>query len=165
MTIKRFFSLLAGLLAGCTTIPAGLVTAPGSVPVAKAVQNHGEPAKAAFVYSPTVDAYKEALARQIAAANASKIYAGQPQALLRSVIVLKFSVDADGHLVKSEILRSNHDLIAEGTALSSLRGAAPFPRPAPHLLARGKLELFETWLFNNDGRFQLRSIAQPQKSE
>jgi protein TonB len=35
----------------------------------------------------------------------------------------------------------------------------------PHLLRHGRLEISETWLFNNDGRFQLRTIAQPQMDQ
>jgi protein TonB len=64
--------------------------------------------------------------------------------------------------VRSEIVRSNRDGEAEATALATLRRTAPFPKPASHLLRRGHVEITETWLFNNDGRFQLRTIAQPQ---
>jgi protein TonB len=78
------------------------------------------------------------------------------------VIVVKYVVDAHGSLVRSEIVRSNRDSETESTALSTLRRTAPFPRPASHLLRRGQVEITETWLFNNDGRFQLRTIAQPQ---
>jgi protein TonB len=49
--------------------------------------------------------------------------------------------------------------------LATLRTSAPFPKPAPHLLSNGRLELAESWLFNNDGRFQLRSIALAQMDE
>lgn len=82
--------------------------------------------------------------------------------MLRSVIVVKYVIDAHGGLVRSEIVRSNRDSETESTALAALRRTAPFPKPAPHLLRRGQVEITETWLFNNDGRFQLRTIAQPQ---
>lgn len=58
--------------------------------------------------------------------------------------------------------RSNRDGATEFIALASLRKTAPFPKPAPHLLRRGQLELVETWLFNSDGRFQLHTIAELQ---
>ena len=83
-------------------------------------------------------------------------------ALLRSVVVVKYVVDAHGNMIKSELIRSNRDGETEATALASLKSSAPFPKPAPHLLRGGKIEISETWLFNNDGRFQLRTIAQPQ---
>ncbi len=93
------------------------------------------------------------------------MYVGQPQPLLRSVIVVKFYVDANGQLLRSEILRTNHDHATETTALSTLRNTAPFPKPAAHLLRQGRVEILESWLFNNDGRFQLRTIAMPQMAE
>jgi periplasmic protein TonB len=113
----------------------------------------------------TIEAYKADLAQRISAVNSIHVYTGRPQALLRSVIVVRYVVDAGGNLVRSEIMRSNHDRANESTALATLRTSAPFPKPAPHLLSNGRLELAESWLFNNDGRFQLRSIALAQMDE
>ena len=110
----------------------------------------------------TLTGYKEEIAHRISETSSTKIFVERPQALLRSVIVLKFVVDTNGKLVRSEIARSNRDRASEATALASLRAAAPFPKPGAHLLRNGQIELSETWLFNNDGRFQLRSIALPQ---
>jgi protein TonB len=109
-----------------------------------------------------VELYKKELAQRIAQVNSTNVYTVRPQALLRSVVVVRFVVDANGSLVSSEIERSNHDRSTEATALASLRSSAPFPKPAANLLRGGRLELYETWLFNNDGRFQIRSIAQQQ---
>lgn len=113
----------------------------------------------------TVMGYKEDIAHRIAETSSTKVYIERPQALLRSVIVLKFVIDANGRLVRSEISRTNRDSATEATALASLRAAAPFPKPPANLLQNGRIELSETWLFNNDGRFQLRSIAQAQMNE
>ena len=110
----------------------------------------------------THDAYKRVLAQCISEVNAARVSPGRPQALLRSVVVLKYTVDAQGNLLHSSIMRSNKDVEAEAIALSTLRKSAPFPQPASHLLHRGHIDIIETWLFNNDGRFQLRTIAQPQ---
>lgn len=110
-------------------------------------------------------AYKQALAERISQVNSTKVFIGRPQALLRSVIVVKYAVDASGRLVRSEILRSNRDRANESTTLATLRSAAPFPKPSPRLLRNGHVEIMETWLFNNDGRFQLRTIAEPQMNE
>jgi protein TonB len=109
-----------------------------------------------------VDEYKRELGRRIQQVNSTKVYVVRPQALLRSVIVVRFVVDADGSLVRSEIMRTNHDKQTEATAISSLRNTAPFPKPPPALLSGGKLEMSESWLFNNDGKFQVRSIALQQ---
>lgn len=113
----------------------------------------------------SVNEYKFALAHRIAQVNSTKVFVGRPQALLRSVVVVKYIVDANGRLVRSEIMRSNRDRTTEATALNSLRSTAPFPKPASALLRNGRVELTETWLFNNDGRFQLRTIAELQMNE
>ena len=113
----------------------------------------------------TLNAYKRDLALRISQSNLNSIYTGRPQALLRAVIVLKYVINADGKLLRSEIVRSNHDKAAENIALSSISNAAPFPKPAAHLLSNGKIEITETWLFNNDAKFQLRTIALPQMDD
>ncbi len=153
-------SLRAGLSLLCAVILAGCAgdTAPPSTAALP-----GTPEAAAIGVAPaSLTVYKQALANHIAARHGSKMYSGQPQALLRSVVVVKYVVDNDGRLLRSEIMRSNRDRTAESIALSTLRSSAPFPPPASHLLKRGRLELAETWLFNDDGRFQLRSTAQRQ---
>lgn len=166
MKTKRVFILAAIFLAGCTS-PSGeqksqVVTPPKVVKVPGVTPPAPPPASPK---AQAIEAYKEALARHITAANTAKVYGGRPQALLRSVVVVHFVLDGDGDLVRSEIVRSNRDKTTEATALASLRGAAPFPRPSTNLLARGRIEVWETWLFNNDGRFQLRTIAQPQMTD
>jgi protein TonB len=113
----------------------------------------------------TVDGYKRDLARRISEMSASSVYSERPQALLRSVIVIKYVVADDGRLLRADFLRSNHDRAAEASAMQSLRNAAPFPKPLPHLPTNGKIEIMETWLFNDDGRFQLRTVALPQKGD
>lgn len=149
--------IAAVLLTACSTVSTDRQPAP--------------PANAARTASPAVssasstDAYKRDIARQITALHQQQVYAEQPQALLRAVIVLRYAIDADGKLIKAEILRSNKDQFAEKTALASLRNSAPFPVPQAKLLRGGKLEASETWLFNDDGRFQIRSIALPQRGE
>ncbi|HEV2609348.1 MAG TPA: TonB family protein [Noviherbaspirillum sp.] len=110
----------------------------------------------------TVDGYKRDIAQRIVQVNSTQVFIGRPQALLRSVVVVRYAVDARGNLVHSEIQRSNRDKVTEATALATLRNSAPFPKPASNLLRRGRVEISETWLFNNDGRFQLRTIAEPQ---
>ena len=72
----------------------------------------------------TVDSYKVDLAQRIYAVNSTQVYTTRPQALLRSVVVLKYVVDGAGNLVRSEIARSNRDRITEATALATLRKSA-----------------------------------------
>lgn len=156
MKTRIALCLAAAALAGCAT--QGDVG--GDKPSAKA--GRGEKSAARASGAITLEGYKRDVAQRISQNNSAKVYSGRPQALLRSVVVLRYVVDGRGNLVKSEIVRSNHDRETEAAALASLRNSAPFPQPATHLLRQGKLEISETWLFNNDGRFQLRTIAEPQ---
>lgn len=109
--------------------------------------------------------YQLELAKHLSRVNAAKIYAGNPQALLRSVIVLRFTLNSQGNLLNKVIVRSNKDRETESTALSSLVNAQPLPVPPAIFLKSGKLDMVETWLFNSDGRFQLRTVALPQASQ
>jgi protein TonB len=109
----------------------------------------------------TLEAYKHEVGLRIQEVNSTKVYVVRPQALLHAVIVVRFSIDAQGGLIRSEVLRG-HDKITEATAVSSLRATAPFPKPPPALLTGGRLEMSESWLFNNDGKFQIRSVALQQ---
>ena len=143
-------SVLAALAAsaGCTITPPGrpLVITP-----------------VAAVNSATLDQYRSAVAQRIIERSPSYVLHGTPQAMLRSLVVVSFTVDRDGQVLASSVYRTNGDNEAESAALASLRRAAPLPEPPGKLLnGRGQLELFEDWLFNDDGKFQLRTFASPQ---
>jgi periplasmic protein TonB len=122
-----------------------------------------EPAPAAALSGATLEQYKVRVAQRIFERNPSLILKGAPQAMLRSVVVVAFTVDRSGRVVDSSVFRTNGDDEAEATALASLRRASPFPAPPTRLLdARGHLDLFEDWLFNDNGQFQLRTSHSPQ---
>jgi periplasmic protein TonB len=117
----------------------------------------------AAVNSATLDQYRMAVARRIVDRNPSYVLQGTLQPMLRSLVVVSFTVDRNGQLVQSAVYRTNGDDEAESTALSTLRRAAPLPQPPARLLnAHGQIELFEDWLFNDNGKFQLRTFASPQ---
>jgi periplasmic protein TonB len=138
----------AAMIAGCT------ITLPHHETVSTPV---------AAINSATLDQYREQVARRIVERNPSYVLHGTPQAMLRSLVVVSFVVDQNGHVVTSSVYRTNGDDEAESTALATLRRASPLPQPPGKLLnGRGQLELFEDWLFNDDGKFQLRELASPQ---
>jgi periplasmic protein TonB len=117
----------------------------------------------AAVNSATLDQYRQAIARRIAERNPSYLARRAPQAMLRSLVVVAFTVNREGQLVRSSVYRTNGDDDAEATALASLHRASPLPAPPAKLLNRlGQLEIMEDWLFNDDGKFQLRELASPQ---
>lgn len=111
------------------------------------------------------DGYKRDIAHWISQRSNVHVYVGQPQALLRGVVVLSIQVDDQGTVRNVRTLRSPGDIALEQRAISSVWQASPLPRPTTAVL-RGQrtFEFSETWLFNNDGRFQLRSIALTQKT-
>ncbi|WP_250499158.1 TonB family protein [Caballeronia sp. GAWG1-5s-s] len=111
----------------------------------------------------TLDQYKARIAERIFERNPSLVLHGTPQAMLRSFVLVAFTVDRSGRLVQSSVYRTNGDDEAEATALASLRRSAPLPAPPARLLnGKGQVELFEGWMFNDNGQFQLQTSHSPQ---
>lgn len=106
-----------------------------------------------------VDGYKVDLVKCILQVNFISVYVECLQVLLCLVIVIKYVVDGDGNLVKSEILCSNCDKYVEVSVLGSLKLVVFFFKLLLVLFKQGCIELLESWLFNNDGCFQLCSVV------
>ena len=141
--------------------PVPATPAPAATPAAQAAQAPPAPVVAMSPAS-TLDAYKAEVAQRIYASS-SELSAGRPQNLLRAVIVLNVVVDRNGQPTRITIQRTPGDAEAEQRAILSVRRAAPFPRPSNAILrGGGGVEFSETWLFNDDGRFQLRTLSQGQ---
>jgi len=111
----------------------------------------------------TLSTYKLEVARWITRTSAEHLYEGAPPPMLKSVVVLNISVNPDGQLVRVSVLRSNGLKVLEQRALQSVKAAVPLPKPGLIVSRRGVAEFTETWLFRDDGRFQLRSLALPQE--
>ncbi|VVE48588.1 energy transducer TonB [Pandoraea terrae] len=110
-----------------------------------------------------LELYKLQLATRITETSGREVNPGRPQALLRSIVALEYWVDREGNISAVRVFRGNGDREAEKVAVTSLRRAGPFPPPNRALVdSSGRVRVVETWLFNNDGRFQLRSVASPQ---
>lgn len=133
--------------------PAPEASAPRSLPVPK-------PSIAT-----SLDGFKRDFAQRVHEASAAQVFDGAPPPLLRSIVVVSVVLDAGGRLVDARVLRDNGDAETVRLALESIRRASPFPQPEPRLARRGRMEILETWLFRDDGRFRLRSLAQVQQSE
>jgi protein TonB len=110
----------------------------------------------------TLDGYKRDAARRIYFRSTPKLYDGAPPPLLKSIVVLSLEIDAQGAIKQLKMIRSNGFRDLEQRAMQSVRDAAPLPIPREGLLKRGRLEYYETWLFRDDDRFQIRSLAEPQ---
>jgi len=108
-----------------------------------------------------LDAYKRDVAQRILSANAAHTFEGRPPETLQAVVVLQFTIERSGTLTGLKTLRSRHPP-QEKVALASVRAAAPFPAPPVALLRSSRVEVAETWLFRDDGKFQIRSLAEGQ---
>ena len=111
----------------------------------------------------TVEDYKREVALRIQQRNPAWVHDERPQALLRAVVVARIRVDAYGN-PQVEIVRSP-DAEMSQRVVQSVRAAAPLPAPPRALAAQLNAGFTESWLFNTDGRFQIRTVARPQMNE
>lgn len=128
--------------------PAPAVPTPAAPPAAREVA--------------TLDEYKTLVARCIVAANPKVIFNGQLPPMLPAIVVVDFGIDGNGQVNSLKVHRSRDD-DASTIALDAIKLAAPYPKPGALLKGWHKsLQLTETFLFNRDYQFQLRTLAGPQ---
>ncbi|MDB5949026.1 MAG: hypothetical protein JWR65_881 [Massilia sp.] len=115
----------------------------------------------------SVDDYKLDAAIQIAQFNAAHTFSGRLPPKLTAVVVLRVTVDESGRITDVWVQRApEHGLLASKIALASMRRAGVLPRPLN--LANGtdrSLSYSETFLFNADNLFQIRTLAPVQTPE
>lgn len=160
MCPSPFWSAAGAVVAALTALTMGActVTPPPRVVAARTAAPPAEPTQ-----TQKLSEYKARVAQRIFERNPSLMLKGAPQAMLRSFVLVSFTVDRNGRLVDSSVYRTNGDDEAEATALASLRRAAPLPAPPTRFLnGNGQLELFEGWMFNDNGQFQLQTLHSPQ---
>ena len=163
---RRFQGLaaLCVLLAGCST--PGPQSVPPA-PVAKAY--HSMPEASLPLARPSAAAtlaeYQREVARALHAANRGMVFEGPPPNPLRAVIVMRAEVDAIGAMRRLVLYRAPwHDPWLEALARETVRQAEPLPRPSMKLMNGAQSVTFtETWLFDYQGRFRLRTLSLPQE--
>jgi len=154
----------AVLLAACATHEAPPTPSPGTAPSRQpAPRPSPAPAPSAPSSARSVDEYKREIALRIQQRNPAWVHDERPQALLRAVIVARIKVDAYGN-PQIEIVRSP-DAEMSQRVVQSVRAAAPLPAPPRALASQLNAGYTESWLFNTDGRFQIRTVARPQMNE
>lgn len=162
--MKRAAIVAALLLAACSKPAAPPPEPPAPAPQAQPAPPPPARASAAPKLPPPktpLDAYKREVAQRILATNAAHTYDGRPPDILHAVVVLQLTVDRNGKVTTLKTLRSRHPP-QERAAIASVHAAGSLPAPPPALLRRGSLEIAETWLFRDDGKFQIRSLAEAQ---
>jgi periplasmic protein TonB len=150
--------LVLASLCGCSLIVAG-VSETASL-ASHLIPSRSKPAPAAPL-SPDLDAYKTQVAHRVMERNPGQTFSGRLPPMLPAIVVLNITVDKNGELKAVEVQRSR-DSNASRVAVDSMRRSEPLPKPE-NLLANSEAVTFsETFLFNDQYRFQLRSVAGPQ---
>lgn len=152
-------SLLAGLFASLLTSCYTQPTVHPAPPVTRAPAPAPVPAPRER-QAATLDDYKIMVAQRIAAVNAGQIFHGALPPMLPAIVVLDFTIDGNGNVGNLRVHRSR-DEDASSIAMNAVRRAEPLPRPGSLLRGRN-LAVTETFLFNRDYQFQLRTLAGPQ---
>jgi hypothetical protein len=154
---------LAALLAGCST------PGPQSGAEARVAKAYHSMPEASLPLqreslATTLAEYRQEFAHLLHAANPGMIYDGPPPNPVRGVIVMRAEIDAIGGMRRLELFRGpGHAPWLEKLVVQTVRQAEPFPRPSMKLLNGGRSVAFtETWLFDYEGRFRLRSLSAAQ---
>ena len=155
------FLLLLAALGGCSAVQPVASTArrfvaallPGSTPTTQAPV--APPSR-------TLDANKTEVAQHVMRHNSGQTFSGQLPPMLPAIVVVNITVDEDGQL-QDVVVQRSRDPDASQVALDSMRRSGRLPKPV-NLLATNMraLTFSETFLFNDQYRFQLRSLAGPQ---
>lgn len=107
---------------------------------------------------------RSAFARQLYASAPADVHDDAPQALLRAVVVLRVRLADDGRW-SAEVLRDNST--QPELTRKALESVSRLPAPTGLSSAlREELRqngFIEAWLFQDDGRYALKTLARPQK--
>lgn len=153
----------AAVLAACSTPVPDTPRKPAS-PDASSAPSATVPetkplAKAPTAAAATSEAYRKEFAERIVQVS-NQVFDDPLPKMLKSIVVVDITLESDGKLKNVAIRRSNGFKALENTALDSVRKAAPYSAP-PRSMRRndGTVTFLETFLFRDDGRFQVRTLA------
>lgn len=157
-TIRTRTALLLLLAAagGCSTVQPVASTARGIVaPIIRAPMTEAPVPPA----STTLEAYKAEVAQHVMRANHGQTFGGRLPPMLPAIVVVNITVGKDGEL-QDVVVQRSRDPSASKVALASMRRTGKLPPPS-HLLGANMraLTFSETFLFDDQYRFQLRSLA------
>ena len=113
----------------------------------------------------SVDAYKNEAAAHIVRHNGAHTFSGRLPPMLPAIVVLSITVDSQGRMTRVAVERSR-DAEASKVALASMQRTGTLPMPFNLATGPGRsLTFSETFLFNADYRFQLRTLAPVQYAD
>lgn len=157
------------LIAACGSTPGGRPDAAPAAPAATAapaaapVTSSTSSGRRLAARDPALEQWKRQAAERIHETNSKQLFEGRPHHLLQGVIVADVTVDRNGKVIRSKIVRSPGIARLNNVVLASLKSASPLPAPPAALVKTGPITFSETWLFTDDSRWRLRTLAQPQE--
>lgn len=161
-----WIGLITLLFPGCAVverIEENIAAAVSAEPVPEAQSAAAGPQRPAARFTQPkggeLGAYKQRVAQQIAA-KSDKSFSGELPPILKSVVILDVTLDKKGQPTRVVVSRSNGFKVLERTAVESVQRAGNLPAPETALLSGGQVRYLETWLFRDDGKFQIRSLVQ-----
>ena len=116
------------------------------------------------VLAQSADEVKADFARAVYQHSAAKVHNERPQPLLRAVVVLRIKLNEQNQW-HAEVFRDNPDQPEMTRAAMESVAQLPVPvglTPQAQQMLRNE-GLVEAWLFQNDGRFALKTLAKPQR--
>ena len=112
----------------------------------------------------SIDQVRRGFAQMIYQDSRADINLAPPQSMLRAVVVLRVRLDDHGRW-KAEVMREND--VEPGLTRKALASVEHLAEALP--VSAGMSEqlhregFVEVWLFQNDGRFALKTLALPQR--
>jgi protein TonB len=147
------------LLAACSAPPPVPAPAPPPPEQSAARSLAPPPMREPLVPPLTLEGYKKEFAQRVALASPELFEDPLPE-MFKSIVVLDITIDRDGGLAKVSVRRSNGYKALEIAALNSVHRAAPYAAPSWTVRrSDGSVNFLETFLFRDDGRFQIRSLV------
>lgn len=110
------------------------------------------------------DEVRQDFARAVYSGSPELVHNRHPQPLLRAVVVLNVKLDEAGNWTP-EVVRTNDEqpeMLAR--ALETVRRAPPIRLTDDARVELRRNGFMEAWLFDNDGTFQVKTLAKAQRS-
>jgi TonB family protein len=161
---RKIVLLIAMSLPACATVdespePAQTVAAATAAEAPTVAQAQANRRAQRFAPAKDISVYKSQVAQRIASGHAG-MFSGELPPILKSIVVLDLTVDRDGRVSRVAVSRSNGFKDLERVALQSVRRVDTFPAPTSAVLnGKPNVRYLETWLFREDGKFQIRSLV------
>lgn len=174
MRFTEYFRLAGAgalaIVAGCTSRPMppdappaaspALPAAPATAPVARAPAPSTAPAAAPQAPARSWDEYKVRVARRVMQTSTGETFSGPIPDRLQSIPVIQVELNRDGSVRNVTVLRvPKFSPQTLQMAMNAVRRAGPF-EPVGHLPRPWQFS--ETFLYNDDLKFQIRTLAELQ---